>query len=413
MNWRPVVASTGRGGWRAGPDGGTLDAWPRRRPRRPRARRLPPPPARALSCSAWSLSVGYLLASLIATRAARLARAVRGAVDAPRGGSSSAVAAWSSLAGAYRRAHACRSTGSAASGRRGATGCCTSRSRAGLWDAAKAGAHRRRARPWRPSRSCTVSCAGPRGGGSGRRGGASSVGRHRPRPRRSGLARAALLSARALLADGDLRERLLALARAHRRAGDRGLRGGSVAQEPHRQRRGDRPRSHPPHPSLRHARCDQFTAGRDRGRARARAGPPRFTATSAAGSPVQGVLTLVTFWIADRAAAAGRDGPRPRGPGGHRGPARCSGLIALVRRRAGAARRQRAGRATSSVRPTDFALRDRASDPRAFIGSMERLATLNLAEREPHPLEELFLYSHPAIGRRMRGPRAQFRRGLT
>jgi Zn-dependent protease with chaperone function len=32
---------------------------------------------------------------------------------------------------------------------------------------------------------------------------------------------------------------------------------------------------------------------------------------------------------------------------------------------------------------------------------MERLATLNLAEREPHRLEELFLYSHPAIERRI------------
>jgi STE24 endopeptidase len=39
--------------------------------------------------------------------------------------------------------------------------------------------------------------------------------------------------------------------------------------------------------------------------------------------------------------------------------------------------------------------------PGAFIGAMERLAALNLAERDPHPLEELLLYSHPSIGRRI------------
>jgi Zn-dependent protease with chaperone function len=32
---------------------------------------------------------------------------------------------------------------------------------------------------------------------------------------------------------------------------------------------------------------------------------------------------------------------------------------------------------------------------------MERLAALNLAERDPHPIKEFFLYSHPSIGRRV------------
>ena len=50
--------------------------------------------------------------------------------------------------------------------------------------------------------------------------------------------------------------------------------------------------------------------------------------------------------------------------------------------------------------------------PGAFIGAMERLATLNLAERDPHPLEEFFLYSHPPIGRRIAFAR-QFPGGLT
>ena len=48
----------------------------------------------------------------------------------------------------------------------------------------------------------------------------------------------------------------------------------------------------------------------------------------------------------------------------------------------------------------DFALRA-TRDPEPFVGAMERLADLNLAERDPHPLKELFLYSHPSIGRRI------------
>ena len=39
-------------------------------------------------------------------------------------------------------------------------------------------------------------------------------------------------------------------------------------------------------------------------------------------------------------------------------------------------------------------------------------AALNLAERDPHRLEEFFLYSHPAIARRIAHAR-QFRHGLT
>jgi Zn-dependent protease with chaperone function len=37
---------------------------------------------------------------------------------------------------------------------------------------------------------------------------------------------------------------------------------------------------------------------------------------------------------------------------------------------------------------------------------MERLATLNLAERRPHPLKEALLYSHPALERRIARARA-------
>ena len=51
-------------------------------------------------------------------------------------------------------------------------------------------------------------------------------------------------------------------------------------------------------------------------------------------------------------------------------------------------------------RADDFALRVTA-DPDGFVGAMERLAALNLAERHPHRLKELFLYSHPSIDRRI------------
>jgi STE24 endopeptidase len=57
-------------------------------------------------------------------------------------------------------------------------------------------------------------------------------------------------------------------------------------------------------------------------------------------------------------------------------------------------------------RADDFALRVTA-DPDAFVGAMERLASLNLAERRPHRLEELLLYSHPAVDRRIARARAR------
>jgi STE24 endopeptidase len=53
----------------------------------------------------------------------------------------------------------------------------------------------------------------------------------------------------------------------------------------------------------------------------------------------------------------------------------------------------------------DFALATTGNAP-AFIGAMERLARLNLAERRPSRLKEIFLYSHPAIDRRIARARA-------
>ena len=51
-------------------------------------------------------------------------------------------------------------------------------------------------------------------------------------------------------------------------------------------------------------------------------------------------------------------------------------------------------------RADDFALRV-TGDPEGFVGAMERLAGLNLAERRPHRLKEILFYSHPAIDRRI------------
>jgi STE24 endopeptidase len=51
-------------------------------------------------------------------------------------------------------------------------------------------------------------------------------------------------------------------------------------------------------------------------------------------------------------------------------------------------------------RADDFALRV-TGDPDGFVGAMERLAGLNLAERRPHPLKEWLLSSHPSIDRRI------------
>ena len=124
---------------------------------------------------------------------------------------------------------------------------------------------------------------------------------------------------------------------------------------------------------------------------------------------VQGGLTLVTFWIADHALRGGA------GRLGLTGPADIAGLplfgLILVLVSLAALPVANGWSRRVEWQADRFAL-ETIPDPRAFIGSMERLATLNLAEREPHRLEELFLYSHPAIERRIAHAR-QFLHGLT
>ena len=116
------------------------------------------------------------------------------------------------------------------------------------------------------------------------------------------------------------------------------------------------------------------------------------------GLAVQGAATLAAFWVADRALAAGA------GALGLSGPADLAGLpllglvtmgVSLIALPVinGWSRRV-------ETRADDFALR-LSQNPAAFIGAMERLAGLNLAERDPHFLKELILYSHPSVGRRI------------
>jgi len=45
------------------------------------------------------------------------------------------------------------------------------------------------------------------------------------------------------------------------------------------------------------------------------------------------------------------------------------------------------------------------SDLNSFISTMEKLAEINLADKEPHPVVEFFLYSHPSIKRRIEAAR--------
>jgi STE24 endopeptidase len=124
---------------------------------------------------------------------------------------------------------------------------------------------------------------------------------------------------------------------------------------------------------------------------------------------VQGALTLVTFWVADAALRWGA------GRLALDGPADIAGLplLGLILVLASLAALPLANGWSRHVewRADRFALRT-VADPRAFIGSMERLAALNLAEREPHPLEEFLLYSHPSIGRRIAHAR-QFLHGVS
>jgi STE24 endopeptidase len=124
---------------------------------------------------------------------------------------------------------------------------------------------------------------------------------------------------------------------------------------------------------------------------------------------VQGGLTLVTFWVADGAL---RLGARLLGLDGSADIAGLPlfGLVLLAVSLA--ALPMANGWSRHVERQADRFALETIPDPGAFIGAMERLAALNLAERDPHPLEEFLFYSHPSIGRRVAYAR-QFLHSLT
>ncbi|PYN73552.1 MAG: peptidase M48 [Candidatus Rokuibacteriota bacterium] len=113
---------------------------------------------------------------------------------------------------------------------------------------------------------------------------------------------------------------------------------------------------------------------------------------------VQGVLMLVTF----RLAAFGLDAGGARF--GLAGPADPAGLpwLALVALALGLVQLPLGNGFSRWIerQADDFALATTGNAP-AFIGAMERLARLNLAERRPSRLKEIVLYSHPALERRI------------
>ncbi len=116
------------------------------------------------------------------------------------------------------------------------------------------------------------------------------------------------------------------------------------------------------------------------------------------GLVVQGGLTLLTFWVADLLLRGGSrwfDFEGPADPAG-------LPLFGLIVVGLGLVTRPLANGYSRWVerRADDFALAV-TQNPEGFIGAMERLADLNLAERRPHPAKEFFLFSHPSIERRI------------
>jgi STE24 endopeptidase len=122
---------------------------------------------------------------------------------------------------------------------------------------------------------------------------------------------------------------------------------------------------------------------------------------------VNSVLTIVTMWLAARGLDLGV------ALLGLSGPADPAGLpwLALVVTALGLVQLPLANGFSRWIerQADDFALAT-TGNARAFIGAMERLGGLNLAERRPSRLKEIFLYSHPALERRIaraeRGGRA-------
>ncbi len=113
---------------------------------------------------------------------------------------------------------------------------------------------------------------------------------------------------------------------------------------------------------------------------------------------LQGVLALGKFWVADRLLRLGA------GAWGWNGIADPAGLpwLALTLMGLGLVVAPVANAYSRRIecQADDFALGITRNIP-AFAGAIERLATLNLAERRPGRLRELLLYTHPSTDRRL------------
>ena len=121
------------------------------------------------------------------------------------------------------------------------------------------------------------------------------------------------------------------------------------------------------------------------------------------GLVVQALVGVVTFWLADQALRIGVGrfgGTNVADPAGLPWLVFVLAVLGLVLTPLVNAFSRHVERQAD-----DFALA-LTRDPNGFIGAMERLATLNLAERRPHPLKEALLYSHPALERRIARARA-------
>ncbi len=122
------------------------------------------------------------------------------------------------------------------------------------------------------------------------------------------------------------------------------------------------------------------------------------------GLVVQAALTLVTFGVAGALLDAG---VRWWGLAGRADPA---GLpwLGLIVMGVGVIQMPLANGFSRWIerQADDFALA-LTRDPAAFVGAMERLGALNLAERRPHRLKEFLLYSHPALDRRIARARGE------
>jgi STE24 endopeptidase len=116
------------------------------------------------------------------------------------------------------------------------------------------------------------------------------------------------------------------------------------------------------------------------------------------GLAVQAGVLVATLWAADQVLRATSSSLRLDGPADLAGLPLVglvllgAGLVALPVVNGWSRRCER--------RADEFAVK-MTSRPRAFIDAMERLARLNLAERDPHPVKEFLLYSHPSVGRRI------------